>query len=1100
MPEQLQFYLFGGLSIQVGQRPLTNFQTQKETLLLAYLAMSQRPLPRETTATLLWPDADPKQALSNLRTVLSRIRKTAVADYLHADRHTIHLQTNDVWVDALTFTELITTADDEEIARLETAVALYRGNFLAGIYASDSPELENWQLLTADQLQQQSAQARRKLAHHYLHTHQYDKGIAHAHAFLALDPLREEGHRLLMRLLARDGQQNAAWQQYQQCVAILREELGVAPAEATTRLAERIRAARQPIPCKLPADPTPFVGHQAALADVAQRLDNSRLVTIVGTGGVGKTRLAVQIARQRDGEFLDGIYFVSLDDLPHPDQISVAIADAIGMSFSGTDSPQSQLVRYLSAKELLLLLDNMEHLLSDNTAVQLIDTLLNAAPDLRLLITSRERLRLHRESVARLTGLPFPTQTKQTAEQLQAYEAVQLFAQCVHAHGFHLQTEADWQATAVICQLVEGLPLGIELASATLDSHNLPAIATEIRHNLDLLTADFADLPPRHRSIYAAFHYSWQLLTAEEQRLLAQLAIFQGGFKLEAAQAINPSAPPLLTRLVQKSLLRQRDDRYTLHPLLRQFAARQLTQWPDLAVQTETEHGRFYLEWIVTRYPTFFTADWVSARAQLAADWENIQQAWAWGLQAESWTLLADAMTPLAFYYREVGLHQPGKAWLQTSLDQAPNAPPHLRAALSARLAQFLYAVGEYQALVALADEQIPFAQQRQDGWAEAIFRFERAMANRLSDNHIESLVEARAALAIAEQGDDWRLYTYILRGVAFLESASGQRETAVALFQQALDTYRQKEDRHGEFLTLDDLGQLHLRYLDPAQGRAFLEAALLISAERGDPSAEQTIIRTLGMYHSQMGDYSAAVAQFERFLQLAQQAGKPHQIALAQLNLGLDYWHLGRYEAAEAAYTAGLRLARTLDHLDFQANILVNWALLAFCQGEVATAVAYGEQALAIVNETGWLAGYAYNVIGYGYTALGRWAEAETALQSALAERQAPALMAVRLETLAGLLHLAQQRDDAPTAQGYLAQILPHLTPQAVQGAEEPLRVYWWTVSALQWLGDKRTTAVLQEGQALLQAQAGKVSDEGQRALFWQSKSYHQALYTASP
>ena len=1103
MTEQLQFYLFGGLSIQVGQRPLTNFQTQKETLLLAYLAMSQRPLPRETAATLLWPDADPKQALSNLRTALTRIRKTAVADsaladYLHADRHTIHLQTDGVWVDALAFAELIAAADDE-IAQLETAVALYRGDFLAGIYASDSPDLENWQLLTAAQLQQQSAKARRKLAHHYLHTRQYDKGIAHARALLALDPLREEGCRLLMRLLARNGQQNAALQQYQQSVAILREELGVAPAEATTRLAERIRAARYPIPCELPAEPTPFVGHNAVLADVARRLDNGRLVTIVGTGGVGKTRLAVQVARQLDGEFLNGVYFVSLDDLPHPDQIPVAIAKAIGMSFSGADSPQTQLLRYLSAKELLLLLDNMEHLLGDGTAVRLIDDLLNAAPDLRLLVTSRERLRLRRETVIRLHGLPFPADADQTPEQLQTYEAVQLFAQRADAQGFRLQTEDDWRATAVICQLVEGLPLGIELASSTLDSHSLPTIAAEIGHNLGLLAADYADLPPRHRSVYAAFHYSWQLLTADEQTLLAQLAVFHGGFTLAAGQAINPAAQPTLARLAQKSLVHQRNGRYALHPLLRQFAARQLAQWPDLATRTEAEHGRFYLEWVVTHYPAFFTADWVRVRAELAADWENIQQAWGWGLHTESWTLLADVVTPLAFYYRETGLHQLGKTWLQTSIEQAPNAPPQLRAALSARLAKILYFLSEYKTLVALADEQIPLAQQRQDGWAEAIFRFERAMANRLSDNLAtslaEALAEARAALAIAEQGDDWRLRAYILRGVAFLEGRSGQRETAVTLFQQALAIYRQKGDRHGEFLTLDDLGSLHLRYLDPAQGRAFLEAGLAIAAERADPSAEQTIINTLGMYHSQVGDYSAAVMQFERFLQLAQQSGNPHQIARAQLNLGLDYWHLGRYGPAEAAYTAGLQLAQALAHRDIQANILVNWALLAFCQGDAKTAVAHAQQALTLVNHTGWLVSYAHNVLGYAYTALGRWQEAEDALLQALEVRQPPEPLPLWLETLAGLLHLAQRRDDAATARRYLAQILPHLNPQAVQGAEEPLRVYWWVAEALIWLEDDGATAVLQEASTILHTQSANITDETWRESFLHAIPYHHAL-----
>jgi predicted ATPase len=317
---------------------------------------------------------------------------------------------------------------------------------------------------------------------------------------LALDPLREGSHRLLMRLLARNGQLNAAMQQYEQCRAVLDEELGIAPSPPTRQLHQRLLSAKLPAPFIVPLPQTPFVGREEALALIETRLDDDqcRLLTILGTGGVGKSRLVLQIARQRRRDYLHGIYFVSLVGVETADTIATTLATTLNCRLQDNEPLLNQVISFLQEKELLLILDNFEHLLPDGA--QVLQTLLEAIPDVKWLVTSRERLHLPAEWIVPVTGLSTEN------------EAMPLFVQRAQQANAHFVVDDETtMAVQQICQSVEGLPLGIELAATWVRTLSCKEIAAEVNRSLAILADQAPARPERHHSLYAVFAYSWKL-------------------------------------------------------------------------------------------------------------------------------------------------------------------------------------------------------------------------------------------------------------------------------------------------------------------------------------------------------------------------------------------------------------------------------------------------------------------------------------------------------------------------------------------------------------------------------------------------------------
>ncbi len=604
--------VLGTFAVARDGAPVTRFRGDKVRALLAYLATeADRAHRRAALTALLWPDQDGEGALRNLSQTLLRLRQ-ALGDtaepspLLDITRAGVRWRGAGARVDVRDFARLAHSADPADLAR---AAALYRGEFLPGFALPDADTFEEWLQLTRAQLQQQALTALQGLATHQLTTGRWAEAATTARRAIALDPWREAPHRQLMQALAAGGDRAAALAQFQRCRAVLAEELGVEPSAETRLLHERILAGEVASPTVdptrprpgLPASLTPLVGREAdlrALAALGQRAD-ARLVTLVGAGGMGKTRLALDAARVAAGDYPDGATFVPLAPLGQAAALPSAIARALGVTLHGGD-PAAALLHAVRDRRMLLVLDNAEHLLDGAGLAELVVALLEAAPDVRIIATSRQQLGVRGEHVYGVEGVEHAGARAVGGAGVSVSAAARLFLQSAGRarSGYGAEVD-DVPVIERIGALVQGMPLALEMAAAWIGLLPLAEIAAEIARGLDFLQAEWADAPERQRSVRAVFDWSWRLLSEAEQDVLRRLSVFRGGFTREAAETVAGATLRTLARLSQASLVRWHPGngtgRYEIHELLRQFAAERLEAAPGEREAMEARHGAYYL-------------------------------------------------------------------------------------------------------------------------------------------------------------------------------------------------------------------------------------------------------------------------------------------------------------------------------------------------------------------------------------------------------------------------------------------------------------------------------------------------------------------------
>ncbi len=413
-------------------------------------------------------------------------------------------------------------------------------------------------------------------------------------------------------------------------VKVARGELSIdrlSPPAQTTARESRSAVQSASIPGNLPRELTSFIGREPELTALGQLLQDHQcsLLTIVGPGGIGKTRLAVEAAHHSEALFPDGVWFVPLVSLSSPVQIVPAIAGGLDFKFQDPTNLQAQLLRYLRTKRALLVLDNAEHLLD---GVSVFTEILKDCPQIKLLVTSRERLNLLSEWVFDLQGLPVPP--NDLVESFDAYSSVALFLQSARRvrAGFELwEFERQWVIR--ICRTMEGMPLGIELSAAWVGLLSCEEIAKEIEHNLDFLSVAMRDLPERHRSLRATLDHSWKLLNAEERLILSRLSVFHGNFSREAAQTICDASLAVLASLMKKSLLYRNDQEYYgLHEIIRQYAKLKLSEDPGEDGRVKDRHASYYVQCLSEWEKALKSSRQVETFIQMAQVIDNLSQGW----------------------------------------------------------------------------------------------------------------------------------------------------------------------------------------------------------------------------------------------------------------------------------------------------------------------------------------------------------------------------------------------------------------------------------------------------------------------------------------
>ncbi|MCX7840195.1 MAG: NB-ARC domain-containing protein [Anaerolineae bacterium] len=676
----LRIRLLGTPIIERDSKPLPPFKSRKVLALLAYLALNPGTHTRSHLAGLLWSDCPEKKALDNLRFALWNLNEVLRTTVCDADRVSVAWRAPPhVTLDTDEFTRLIHAGESSPHVWQRLA-ELYRGDLLAGFDLPNDVLFNEWLERERTRLREYVLDALYRLAQFHLAQRHLPDAITSLRRLLEFDPWREEAHRLLMLALARNGQRTAAPAQYVACKQMLATELGVPPSAPTMHLYERIRIAENLPRHNLPSSFTPFIGRTKEFAEILALLNQPecRLLTVAGAGGIGKTRLALAVATACIERFLHGVRWIALEAVRAPEQLIPTIAATLDLESRG-GNPLDALSDFLRDKEMLLVLDNVEQL---RAGAAILTELLRRAPDVKILATSRERLNLQSEWVYVLDGLAFPRVTR---DDPATFEAVQLFVQAAQRvqHCFALNA-VNAPAIVRICQLVEGLPLGIELA-ATLGT-NYDAVARTLERDLTTLVTTMPDALPRHRSLSAAFEHSWRLLDEHERAVFRRLAVFRGGFDQVAAMQIAQATTHTLDALVRQSLVRARAPRYAMLETVRQFADEKLCATPEDAEQTHHAHARYYADLLHARR-TDLRLGKSDALAQVSEDIHNIRAAWQWGIAHAQMDILERAAEGLGSFLEVRSWTQEGAALFAQAHDLAEMIEKHLRAALP-RLSQ----------------------------------------------------------------------------------------------------------------------------------------------------------------------------------------------------------------------------------------------------------------------------------------------------------------------------------------------------------------------------------------------------------------------------
>lgn len=713
----LDLTCLGRLTISWQGNPLPEFKSRKGKALLCYLAVTGQSHSRSVLAGLLWSDIPEANARTNLRKLLSRL-PTVISDHLMIARQAIGLDpTRPVSVDVLELQAGL--VPDASIGTVRQAVTLYEGDFLAGFSLPDAPLFEEWASAQRARLRQEVLAAMHKLVTHFDRQGEYDLAIDYAQKLLTIEPWQEETHRELMRLLAITGQRSAAITQYERCRRLLETELGVSPSRTTVSLYQAIKndevtlavttdGRGGSVPNNLPLQTTEFIGRKDALEEIRRLLQDTRLVTIIGPGGIGKTRLAIEVAAEAAGPFRHGVSFISLAPISTSGAVAQAISEGIGLSLATGEAPRVQLLNYLRNRRQLLVVDNFEHVIE---AANLLDSILRGAPHVKILVTSRAKLNLSGEAVYSLLGLE--SNNWYSIEFALKSEAVQLFLSTARQRRSDFRLEAgDMGALKKIFERVEGSPLGILLAASWVDMLPVAEISAEIEKGFDFLKVELRDLPERHHSIRAIFETTWRLLSAEERKLFAAVSVFRGGFTRQAAKNVANASLRQLAKLADKSLLSPDPEsgRYTVHELLRQYGEASLQRDRDQFAVIKKAHARHYAGFMDQAWYRITHGDQPRALEDIEADIENVRAAWRY-LVAEGDPRQALRMfRPLWFIYDIRGWHVAGAALFQESIEAASARPASqalcvLEALCTGELGFFKAVLGDIDDALILGEE-----------------------------------------------------------------------------------------------------------------------------------------------------------------------------------------------------------------------------------------------------------------------------------------------------------------------------------------------------------------------------------------------------------
>jgi predicted ATPase/DNA-binding SARP family transcriptional activator len=949
----LELTTLGGLTLLYDGVPLTGLASSKAKALLVYLACTKRSQPREVLADLLWDDLPLNRARGNLSVLLTSLRKK-LNPYFQITRSTVTFDTSkSYFLDAEELKTTLTQAQREAQAprgqpvllsnemttRLEQALALYKGSFLQG-FTSQAENFEAWVSDEQERLQQLAIAGYSLLVNTSLFQNAYASGLERVAKLLQLDPFHEEAQRQQMILLVSSGQRGAALSHYEAFSTMLESELNTQPSAETNLLYHQILADELIIPetwgkdivpthdsgaarvVNIPMQPTPFLGRDEELKQITDLLarPDCRLLTLVGPGGIGKTRLSIQVAQSLRDTFADGVVFVPMASLTAGNQMIAALGEALGCSFTTQADSLAHLLNYLSNKSMLLVVDNLEHLLD---SVHLLAELLQAAPHLQLLVTSRERLNLRMEWLFDVDGLSYPQAEIDNSTNPQAllrHSAIRLFVQLgkqVHSQ-FELSPEVA-PAVVHICRHVRGMPLAIELAAAWVRTMNVNDIEMRLQSSLEILATTLRDVPPRHRSMRAVFDQSWDLLSAEERTVFCRLAVFHGGFNVVATEKIAEATLLLLVAMHDKSLLyKQSSDtlRYAMLETVREYALEQLS----ILKETDELQQKHALHYSALAEEAAALGDNDRGFTRLEQDHDNLRAALRWALDHRERAFGLRLAKNLWQFWRRRGYLNEGRQWVaelvvldQSKIaDESSDVPIKASTWLASDEHEFDMVVALFEhneGVRRTSDEAVGLTDILSIGARRARSEGNYALAIKLLEEKLEQYRTAikdgaltpgsathllqELAAQTREQGDLNRAEGYWQEVLELQRSLGDEEGVAVALLglsdiardqgnameirrhaEDSLTIFRKAEHPQGLGFTLNNLALAAYLEKDLEKAAQFAEDSVAVFRNINSGVSLSEVLITLGRIRMARGDLEKAKTHFYEALELAWNEG----------------------------------------------------------------------------------------------------------------------------------------------------------------------------------------------------------------------------------
>jgi predicted ATPase/DNA-binding SARP family transcriptional activator len=1054
----LRLFLFGAPRVE-REAAVVGLRRSRGLALLAYLAATRQPHTREALTALLWPNFDPEGARNNLRRELSLLKAALGEGVLVAERDLIALdpgaiESGRLWVDEATFEtgiEAVRTHVHENTERcptctraLEEIVALYNDDFLVGFSLPDSPPFDEWQRFQSERLRRALAEALQTLIAWYTHQGAYERAIGHAQRWLALDPLHEPAHQALMRLHSWSGQTAAAIRQYEQLLSLLKKELGIGPQPDTEALFATIKAHRLALPeptsatvlppehtttpeppHNLPADTTPFIGRTPELTRLDSLLSSVdvRLITILGVGGIGKTRLALAAARRAVSEaavgvmFPDGVFFVPLASLAEPGDIPAALALNLGVA-PGRDGASSRLLlQSLNRRHTLLILDNLEHLITPESTAFIQDILVHA-PGVKILTTSRVRLGLSGEYVLALEGLDVPTTSLLGEEgtpdglgEAGAGSAVALFAEAARrVQPSFLLDQTNLTPIVRICRLVQGMPLGIELAAVWLELLAPEAILAEIERSLDFLESTHADAPARQASLRAVFVGSWRLLTPAEQEALTRLTIFPGSFTRAAAEAVAGATLRTLLSLTNKSWLQPvGPERYRIHELLRQYAAQALETNPEAGRALQEQHATYFASYLATLDQQMKGRRPDIAFDALTTDIDNVRSALAWLISADRFEVLVGQMLPPLFRYLESRYHyflfaplilEAQRRAEALSLERERSILLMVQGAFifnqgfPTRFIDYHWVEPAFLDLMREAWEPLPDDAAQIDLWSVLLaWQYGRFVDVKTGVERLRQLQVCCAAAGRRwEEALAWQSLGRLLSRRPSNTAQFGRPGEAWACLQQAQTIFDALGDERESAVTLLFRGFERQSEEELVEARRTLLEARTRLRALGEHIVAATINWQLAEIHMQLGEMDVSLRYFHEMADTLLNSGYAH---LAIASISRESYEAVRYgdlDYAQRLRRQSLALSRAVGDVFNEAFDCWEMGELYRVMGRLAEARHWFERARSLFGRIGSVAGHSFYYRGLGDVALAEGdpaqAEAHFAASAAWAER----------------------------------------------------------------------------------------------------------------